>query len=381
MCPEAPCTGASGHETNFVAFSINMSQFLIRRLILLLPVLFGITFVTFALARILPGDPCFAILGEKATAVQCAAYREREGLNDPIPIQFVRYLGDIAKGNFGESLKDSRPVLQIILERLPMTLEVTIGAMLFSTTFGVLLGVISAIRRNTPVDVGTMIGANVGVSMPVFWLGLVLAYVFAISLKGTPFWIPPSGRLSSGITIPPLAETYNLQDLSGLFGVMVTFASNSVIFNSIITGNFEVLRDALWHLILPCVAVGTIPLSIIARMTRSSLLEVFGLDYIRTARAKGLREREVIFKHAMRNALLPIVTVIGLSVGGLMSGAVLTETVFSLPGVGTQLVSAILSRDYAVVQAFTVIIALIFVFVNLIVDLSYVFLDPRIRMQ
>jgi peptide/nickel transport system permease protein len=358
-----------------------MSQFLFRRLILLLPVLFGITFVTFALARILPGDPCFAILGEKATAEQCAAYREREGLNDPIPIQFVRYLGDIARGNFGESLKDSRPVLQIILERLPMTLEITIGAMLFSTTFGVLLGVISAIRRNTPVDVGTMIGANVGVSMPVFWLGLVLAYIFAISLKGTPFWIPPSGRLSSGITIPPLAETYNLQDLSGLFGVMVTFASNSVIFNSIITGNFQVLRDALWHLILPCVAVGTIPLSIIARMTRSSLLEVFGLDYIRTARAKGLRERVVIFKHALRNALLPIVTVIGLSVGGLMSGAVLTETVFALPGVGTQLVSAILSRDYAVVQAFTVIIALIFVFVNLIVDLSYVFLDPRIRMQ
>ena len=151
--------------------------------------------------------------------------------------------------------------------------------------------------------------------------------------------------------------------------------------SSIVTGNFAVLRDALWHLILPCVAVGTIPMSIIARMTRSSLLEVFGLDYIRTARAKGLREWVIIFKHAMRNALLPIVTVVGLSVGGLLSGAVLTETVFGLPGVGTQLVSAILSRDYAVVQAFTVIIATIFVFVNLIVDLSYVFLDPRIRMQ
>jgi len=226
-----------------------------------------------------------------------------------------------------------------------------------------------------------MMGANVGVSMPVFWLGLMLAYLFAIILKGTPFWIPPSGRLSSGITIPPLAETFNIQDLSGLWGMIVIFASHSVIFNALITGNYEVLRDALWHLILPCVAVGTIPLSIIARMTRSSLLEVLGLDYIRTARAKGLREREVIFRHAMRNALLPIVTVIGLSVGSLMGGAVLTETVFALPGVGTQLVSAILSRDYAVVQAFTVIIALIFVFVNLIVDFSYVFLDPRIRMQ
>jgi len=358
-----------------------MSQFLFRRLILLLPVLFGITFVTFALARILPGDPCYAILGEKATEEQCNAFREREGLNDPILIQFVRYLGDIAHGNFGESLKDSRPVTQIMLERLPMTLEVTIGAMLFSTFFGVLLGVISAVRRNTAVDVGTMIGANIGVSMPVFWLGLMLAYVFAIGFKGTPLWIPPSGRLSSGLSIPPLAETFQLENLSGFWGAIVTLASNTVTFNALITGNFEVLRDALWHLILPCVAVGTIPLSIIARMTRSSLLEVLGLEYIRTARAKGLLERVVVFKHAMRNALLPIVTVVGLSVGGLMSGAVLTETVFALPGVGTQLVSAILSRDYAVVQAFTVVIALIFVFVNLIVDLSYGFLDPRIGMH
>lgn len=358
-----------------------MTQFLLRRFLLVLPVLFGITFVTFALARILPGDACFAILGEKATAEQCAAFREREGLNDPILVQFGRYLGDVARGNFGQSLKDSRPVTQIVLERLPMTMEVTIGAMLFSTFFGVLLGVISAVRRNSAVDVGTMIGANIGVSMPVFWLGLMLAYVFAIGFKDTSFWIPPSGRLSSGVTIPPLAETYQLENLTGLWGTIVTLASNTVTFNALITGNFVVLRDALWHLILPCVAVGTIPMSIIARMTRSSLLEVLGLEYIRTARAKGLLERVVILKHGMRNALLPIVTVVGLSVGGLMSGAVLTETVFALPGVGTQLVSAILSRDYAVVQAFTVVIAVIFVFVNLLVDLSYGFLDPRIRMH
>ena len=358
-----------------------MYQFLSRRLLLLVPVIFGITFVTFALARILPGDPCYSALGERATLEQCNAYSEREGLNDPIPVQFGRYLNDIVHGNFGESLKDKRPVLQIILERLPMTLEITIGAMLFSTIFGILLGVISAVRRNTPMDVATMIGANIGVSMPVFWLGLMLAYVFAILLKDTPFWIPPSGRLSSGISIPPLTKTFNLQNLDGLMGTIVTFASNTVTFNALITGNFEVLRDALWHLILPCVAVGTIPLSIIARITRSSLLEVFGLDYIRTARAKGLREQVVILRHAMRNAMLPIVTVIGLSVGGLLSGAVLTETVFALPGVGTQLVRAILARDYAVVQGFTVVIALIFVFVNLIVDLSYVFLDPRVRIQ
>lgn len=381
ICPEGLFSlGLRGIKVLILFFKL-MSQFLLRRVFLLLPVLFGITFITFALARVLPGDPCFSALGERATAEQCDAYREREGLNDSILVQFTRYLGEIVRGDFGESLKDGRPVTTILLERLPMTLEVTIGAMLFSTTFGILLGVVSAVRRNTIVDVSTMAGANIGVSMPVFWLGLMLAYVFAIQFKDTPFWIPPSGRLSSGISIPPLAEYYHLENLSGIWGAVVTLASNTVTFNALITGNFEVLRDALWHLILPCVAVGTIPLSIIARMTRSSLLEVLGLDYIRTARAKGLLEKVVIFKHAMRNAMLPIVTVVGLSVGGLMSGAVLTETVFALPGVGTQLVRAILSRDYAVVQAFTVVIALIFVFVNLIVDLSYGFLDPRIRMQ
>ena len=358
-----------------------MSQFLLRRLLLLAPVLLGILFITFAIARLIPGDPCYVALGEHATEAQCNVFREQFGLNDSVPVQFVRYMGNILQGNFGESLKDSRPVTTILLERLPMTLEVTIGAMLFSTTFGILFGLISAVRRNSAVDVVTMMGANVGVSMPVFWLGLVLAYVFALTLKGTPFWIPPSGRLSSGLTLAPLAETYQLQNLSGVLQALMTFASNTVTLNALVTGNVTVLRDALWHLILPCVAVGTIPLSIIARMTRSSLLEVLGLDYVRTARAKGLLERVVVLKHAMRNALLPIVTVVGLSFGGLMSGAVLTETVFALPGVGTQLVSAILSRDYSVVQAFTVVIALMFVVVNLIVDFSYAFLDPRIRLQ
>lgn len=358
-----------------------MSQFFLRRLILFLPVLFGITFVTFALARLLPGDPCLIALGERATEEQCNAFRERFGLNDPILVQFFRYVGDLAHGDFGESIRNKRPVMDIVLERLPMTIEVTIGAMLFSTFFGILLGLISALRRNTAVDVVTMMGANIGVSMPVFWLGLMLAYVFALTLKDTPFWIPPSGRLSSGITIPPLTETFQWTELGGPLGMIVTFASNMVTFNALITGNFKVFRDALWHLILPCIAVGTIPLSIIARMTRSSLLEVLGLDYVRTARAKGLKERVVVLKHAFRNAMLPIVTVVGLSVGGLLSGAVLTETVFALPGVGTQLVSAILARDYPVVQAFTVVIAIIFVLVNLAVDISYSFLDPRIRLQ
>jgi peptide/nickel transport system permease protein len=358
-----------------------MTQFLIRRLLLLLPVLLGITFITFAMARLVRGDACFAVLGEKATVAQCQDFRQRQGLNDPIPVQFAHYLNNVFHGNFGQSLKDSRQVVDILLERLPMTLEITIGAMLFSTSVGVSLGLISAVRRNSATDVVTMMGANIGVSMPVFWLGLMLAYVFALTLKGTPFWIPPSGRLSSGLTIAPLAQTFHLQNLSGPLKALVTLASNTVTFNALITGNVKVFRDAVWHWLLPCTAVGTIPLSIIARMTRSSMLEVLGQDYIRTARAKGLQERAVILRHALRNALLPIVTVVGLSVGGLMSGAVLTETVFALPGVGTQLITAILSRDYAVVQAFTVVIALIFVFVNLVVDFSYAFLDPRIRLQ
>jgi peptide/nickel transport system permease protein len=287
-----------------------MTQYFFRRLILVVPVLLGILFVTFALARILPGDVCYAVLGEKASQQQCNAYREREGLNDPILVQFVRYLGEVLHGNFGTSLKDGRPITDIVLQRLPMTLEITIGAMIFATLLGIPLGILSAVRRNSAVDVGTMIGANIGVSMPVFWLGLMLAFLFAVKLKGTPLWIPPSGRLSSGISVPSLAAFYHLGDLGGVPGAIITFASNMVTLNALLTGNFALFRDALWHLILPCIAVGTIPLAIIARMTRSSMLEVLGLDYVRTARAKGLLERAVILRHALRNALLPIVTVV-----------------------------------------------------------------------
>jgi peptide/nickel transport system permease protein len=358
-----------------------MTQFIIRRLILFVPALLGILLITFVLARLIPGDPCVAMLGERTTPEQCDAFRERFGLNDSLPVQFVRYMANFVQGDFGDSIRNKRPVDAILLERLPMTLEVTIGAMLFSTFFGISFGIISAVRRNSAVDVATMMGANIGVSMPVFWLGLMLEYIFALALKDTIFWLPPSGRLSAGVSVAPLSEAWRLENLSGPLGVLLTFASNTVTFNALVTGQFNVYLDAVRHLILPCVAVGTIPLAIIARMTRSSLLEVLGLDYIRTARAKGLRQRVVIFKHAFRNAILPIITVIGLSFGSLLGGAVLTETVFALPGVGTQLVSAIQARDYPVVQGFTVIVAVVFLLVNLIVDLSYSFLDPRIRLQ
>jgi peptide/nickel transport system permease protein len=243
------------------------------------------------------------------------------------------------------------------------------------------LGVVAALNRNSFLDTITMIGANIGVSMPVYWLGLLLAYLFALTLKGTPFALPPSGRLSAGISMIPLAKTWGITDMSGLHGFLISFISNSAILNGLLTGNYALTLDALKHLILPALAVGTISLAVIARMTRSALLEVLGQDYIRTARAKGLKYGLVIRKHALRNAMIPIVTIIGIQTGGLLSGAVLTETIFSLPGVGSRLVEAILGRDYPVVQGFSVVIALIFVFSNLIVDASYAYLDPRVRVK
>jgi peptide/nickel transport system permease protein len=358
-----------------------MIQFLTRRLFLVLPVLVGILLVTFVITRLVPGDPCYVMLGEKATESTCKEFKARFGLDKSIPEQFVRYAFNIAQGDFGNSLKDRRPITTIIGERLPMTIELTILAMMFSTTFGILLGVISALKRNSILDTLTMLLANMGVSMPVFWLGLLLAYVFALMLKGTPLQLPPSGRLSAGMSIIPLAKTWGITDTEGVKGFLLAMLSNSAIMNGLLTGNFALTFDALKHLILPAVAVGTISLSVIARMTRSSLLEVLGQDYIRTARAKGLKYALVIRKHALRNALIPIVTVIGIQTGGLLSGAVLTETIFSLPGVGSRMVEAILGRDYPVVQGFSVVIALIFVFTNLIVDASYAYLDPRVRVK
>jgi peptide/nickel transport system permease protein len=358
-----------------------MLQFLGKRLLMLLPVVFGILLFTFALTRLVPGDPCYVMLGEKATKEKCDDFKKRFGLDKSIPEQFFRYMGNLAQGDLGTSIVDRREITDIISERLPMTVELTFFAMIFSSVFGVTLGVISALNRNSWVDMGTMLIANMGVSMPVFWLGLLLAYVFAIWLKGTPFFIPPSSRLSAGVSLVPLVKIWHLENLTGMSRFLLQLISNSAILNGILTGNITLIRDALWHLILPATAVGTISLAVIARMTRSSLLEVLGLDYIRTARAKGLIERLVISKHALRNALIPIVTIIGIQIGGLLGGAILTETIFSLPGVGSAMVDGILMRNYPIVQGFSVVIAIIFVFTNLIVDLSYAYLDPRIRLE
>jgi peptide/nickel transport system permease protein len=358
-----------------------MIQFLIRRLFLVLPVLVGILLVTFIITRLVPGDPCYVMLGEHATEESCNEFKARFGLDKSIPEQFVRYVFNIMHGDFGNSLKDRRPITTIIGERLPMTIELTIMAMIFASIFGILLGVVSALNRNSATDTFTMLFANIGVSMPVFWLGLLLAYFFALVLKGTPFALPPSGRLSATMSLVPLAKVWGITDATGLKAFILAMLSNSAIMNGLLTHNFALVGDAVKHLILPAVAVGTISLAIIARTTRSALLEVLGQDYIRTARAKGLPHTLVVRKHALRNALIPIVTIIGIQTGALLSGAVLTETIFSLPGVGSRMVEAILGRDYPVVQGFAVVIALIFVITNLIVDASYAYLDPRVRVK
>ncbi len=230
------------------------------------------------------------------------------------------------------------------------------------------------------IDLSTMIGANIGVSMPVFWLGLMLSYLFGVVFKDTPLWLPPSGRLTAGVSIQPFYEAWGI-DVDPDALTVAGFISNINTLNAILVGDWDGLRDAARHMILPAMALGTIPLAIIARMTRSSLLEVLALNYVRTARAKGVRELVVVMKHAFRNALLPVVTIIGLSLGSLLSGAVLTESIFGLSGVGKIMADSIFGRDYTVVQAFTLVIAIIFVFINLIVDAMYAYLDPRIRLE
>lgn len=353
-----------------------------RRLLISIPVLFGILVVTFVMARLIPGEPCKAMLGEKASAATCEAFTERFGLDEPITTQFFIYMTNVAQGDFGESIRFSRPVTQILVERFPLTIELALTALIVATFVGVGLGILAARKPNSATDVFTMVIANVGISMPVFWLGLMLAYLFGVLLRGTPFWLPPSGRLSAGIIPVPFYEVWQWQFAAGTtWAKFLEFLSNFYIFNALITGDWETFTDAVRHMILPVIALATIPMAVIARMTRSSLLDVLGRDYIRTARAKGVPQGNVVRKHALGNAMLPVVTILGLQMGALLGGAVLTETVFGLAGVGRMLVEAIYARDYPVVQAFTVMIAVSYVIINLIVDLSYSYLDPRIRPQ
>ncbi len=356
-----------------------MAKFIVRRILVSIPVAFGIVFLVFVLARVLPSSPCHAALGELANPEQCRLFDARYGLDQPLPVQFLTYVQQVASGDLGDSIKFNEPVTDLIVQRLPTTVELTVFALIFAIGVGIPLGILSAVRRNSKTDVSTMMLANIGISTPVFVLGLVLAFVFGVVLKGTPFALPPSGRLSAGVIVHPLVEVWGLEGLQGIPRAFLDFVSGIYTLTALITFQWDALIDSFRHMILPAIALGTIPLAIIARITRSSLLDVMGRDFVRTARAKGVSDRAVVRRHALRNALLPVVTIVGLQVGLLLGGAVLTESIFNLAGVGKTVYEAITGRDYVVIQGFTLVIALTFLFVNLCVDISYAYLDPRIR--
>jgi peptide/nickel transport system permease protein len=334
-----------------------MLRYIARRLLSLLPVLLGITLLVFLFLHLIPGDPALVMVGERATPQQVEALRERLGLNEPLPVQYLKFLGGLLRLDLGNSIISGIPVAQEIRNRWPASFELAVASMLFAVMISVPAGIIAAVRKDKWADNAAMSVSLIGVSMPVYWLGLLLIYLFAVFLG----WLPPSGRIG-------VDQGFAFQPITGFF-----------VLDAILQLNFVALGDVLSHLVLPAIALGTIPLAIIARITRSAMLEVLSQDYIRTARAKGLVERWVILKHALKNALLPVITIIGLQFGTLLSGAILTETIFSWPGIGSWIYQGILARDYPVVQGGVVFVSVTFVLVNLLVDLSYAFFDPRIQ--
>lgn len=322
---------------------------------MLIPVLLGASVLAFALIHLAPGDPARTMAGEHATQKIIDAINVKYGLDKPIVEQYFIWIAKVITGDLGRSIVSNEHVSTEILERFPATIELTICAMLFSIIVGGLAGVISAYKQNSAIDYTTMGVALFGVSMPVFWLGIMLMLVFGVILK----WLPISGRLDVVLSFTRVTG-FNILD-------------------SIITLNWPAFIDSVRHLILPSIALGTIPMATIARVTRSSMLEILRQDFIRTERAKGLSESRVIFKHAVRNAMIPVITVIGLNFGLLLAGAILTETVFSWPGMGRYVIKAVGMRDYPVVQGCVLFFAFIFVIVNLIADILYVYIDPRIK--
>ena len=332
-----------------------MLNYTFKRIISLIPIILGVAVIVFLLIHFIPGDPAQTMLGERATPEQVAALRESMGLNDPLHIQFWRFFSKLLHGDMGRSIMTNEFVINEIMLRFPATLELSIFAIIFAVLIGITAGIFAATKQNSWFDNFTMMGALFGVSMPVFWLGLMLIWLFAVRLG----WFPPSSRLGIASNIDTI--------------------TNLLVLDSILQLNWKVLLNALHHLVLPAFALGTIPMAIIARMTRSSMLEVLKQDYIRTAYAKGLNKRVVVYKHALKNALVPIITVIGLQFGVLLAGAILTETIFSWPGLGRYLYIGIKARDYPVVQGSILFIAICFVLVNLLVDLSYATIDPRIQ--
>ncbi len=331
--------------------------YIIKRLFGLLPVLLGITLLIFCFLHFIPGDPAVVLLGERATPEQLAALREKMGLNQPLLQQYLAFLSNLIHLDLGTSIISGIPIAAEIQTRFPATLELSVAAMLVALLLGIPAGIIAAVTRNSWLDSVMMAGSLIGVSLPVYWLGLLLIYLFAVYLQ----WLPPSGRISvdAGLTFQPITGFYVLDALLRL--------------------DLVALRDILSHLLLPALALGTIPLAVLARITRTAMLETLSQDYIRTARAKGVSAYGVVLKHALKNALLPVSTITGLQFGTLLGGAILTETIFSYPGMGYWIYEGILARDYPVVQGGVIVVAIAFVLINLLVDLSYTLIDPRIR--
>jgi peptide/nickel transport system permease protein len=332
-----------------------VGQYAIKRFLTIVPVLIGVSLIVFSFTHLIPGDPAVAMLGERATPQRVAEVRAQLGLDQPLYTQYFIYVGKILHGDLGASILRGDPVLRDLVRRFPATVELATSAILIAILVGVPMGIISAVWRNSFFDGFSRLVALTGVSMPIFWLGLMLAWCFGVVLG----WLPTGFRLGTDVTL-----------------VAVT---NFNVLDSLLTKNPAALVSSLRHLILPAIALSTIPMAVIARMTRASLLEVLSQDYIRTAESKGLPQRSVILRHAMRNALLPVMTVTGLQVGRLLAGAILTETIFSWPGIGLWIYESIQARDYPIVQGATLFIATIFVMVNLLTDVLYASVDPRIK--
>lgn len=359
-----------------------MGTYTIRRVMTAIPVLLGILIISFLLMRLVPGHPCDWILTDKGTQEMCDRVIQAKGLDRSVLVQFGIYVKDVLRGDFGNSIRYNRPAVQILAERLPATIELSLSAFSIAILIGIPVGIISALKKNSPFDTASMLGANLGVSTPVFWLALILMYVFAVLFRDTPFWLPPAGRISAGLSSTPFYEVYGWTAAEGsLKFFLFEFISNLYIFNSIITGDLKILGDSIKHLILPTVTLSIIPLAIIARLTRSSLLDELGLLYILGARAKGLKRRTAITKHGLPNALLPVVTIMGLQIGGLISGAILTETIYAFPGLGRMLFESLITHDYPVLQMIILVIGVLYIMANLIVDLFYAVLDPRVRLE
>ncbi|KGQ70778.1 peptide ABC transporter permease [Chelonobacter oris] len=333
-----------------------MFQFILKRIAMVIPTFIGITLLTFALIHFIPGDPIEIRMGERGLSPEMHAQMLKQmGLDLPLYQQYINYLGDLAQGNLGISFKNSQPVVEEFLNLFPATIELTTMAILFAVILGIPIGILAAVKRGSFFDHSVMAVSLTGYSMPIFWWGLLLMLVMSVQLDLTPV----SGRIGAQFWI---------DDVTGF-----------MLIDSWLSGEEGAFKSAVSHLILPSIVLGTIPLAVISRMTRSSMLEVLGEDYIRTARAKGLSKMRVIVVHALRNALIPVVTVVGLIVGQMLSGAILTETIFAWPGIGKWVIEAIRARDYPVVQGAVLIIATIIIVVNLFVDLLYGILNPRIR--